>query len=71
MLNQIPLSSFHCLQSDMKRNALFEIIAVVEEELAGPFEHIRRLLEPFLKAYKFFKETVDGIKESWGLLVYG
>lgn len=55
----------------MKKAALFEIIKVVEEEMAGPFEHLQKLIAPFQEAYKFFTEAVNNVKESWNLLVYG
>ena len=50
----------------MKRQALSEIWATVEQDLLqGPFEHIQRFLDPFSKTYRYFTETLVNIQSAW------
>ena len=55
----------------MKKNALDKIIKVLEQELVGPIEDLRRLLVPFTEANTLFKDTVKNIKDGWITLVHG
>ena len=55
----------------MKKVALTELMAIVDEELQGPLQLLRTILSPFLSAYEFFKDTVKNVKEGWQLLVEG
>ena len=39
------------------------------EEAMEPFEHLRRLLDPFILTYQFITETITNMKEAWRNLV--
>ena len=75
VLSHPGMSTLDCyfvyMQDDMKKDALFKIIKVLEEELEGPIGHLRRLIAPFIDAYTFFKDTIKNIKDGWTSLVTG
>ena len=70
-LNLYNYKCLHFLQTIMKFDALTKIMGVIEEELKGPVDQLKRLLGPFIEAFMLFKDIIKMVKDGWSALIKG
>ena len=70
-----PLVYSYCIctyvQDDIKKDALGQIMTVLEGRLSGPINYLKELFKPFTEAYTLFKKVVRQIKTAWSMLQNG